>query len=281
MLLLLQKKNLATKMESSMSVPRLASSALKQTDVPLGKIPKKVRITELSKLFPDAVDICIEYNKRAFEIIRSSSQREGLPTRSKVNLLEISAKTLIEIRNWVKDKDLINVTKKIADKIPELRAFLRETRESSTTEKATRIREWFDQNQGLLNTIHFLELSRLNLNAIPKELLKFTNLQSLDLSYNKIRKIEKLPATLKLLHLGNNRISKIENLTPNLEQLYLHYNNIPKIENLTLNLLVLDLGYNAITIIENLINRLRLLVLIGNSIPIVPQGLSPGLILKR
>ena len=131
-----------------------------------------------------------------------------------------------------------------------------------------------------------LELIKLELKSVPKEINQCVWLKKLDLSSNQISKIENLDkiSTLNSLKLSSNQISKIENLDkfPNLSSLNLSNNQISKIENLdkisTLNSLKLssnqiskienldrisnlnslDLSYNEISKIENLNNLCNL-----------------------
>ena len=109
-----------------------------------------------------------------------------------------------------------------------------------------------------------LNLKNLELHEIPKELtfLKastLTEIEILDLSNNKIEKIENLGklTNLKELYLNNNRIEKIENLDNllTLEKLYLNENlimGIGKLHNLH-SLQELNLNNNKIEKIENLL----------------------------
>ena len=102
-----------------------------------------------------------------------------------------------------------------------------------------------------------LNLSQLQLTAIPKEIQAVKNLQVLDLSDNQISKIENLAdLPLQYLNLSSNQISKIENLAGlPLQELVLWSNQISKIENLAgLPLQELYLSNNQISTIENLDN---------------------------
>jgi internalin A len=100
-----------------------------------------------------------------------------------------------------------------------------------------------------------LNLSWLRLTEIPKEIQLLKNLQVLNLSFNKISRIENLQGLpLQELYLNSNQISKIENLQGlPLQHLDLSSNQISKIENLKgLPLEVLYLNENQISKIENL-----------------------------
>lgn len=116
----------------------------------------------------------------------------------------------------------------------------------------------------------YINGTKINLNY----LVYFTNLRIIDLSYNKIKKIENLESLINLecLILSNNKISKIENLESltKLDKLFLQCNKINKIENLEFltNLEYLYLDYNNIENIENLdkLTNLKYIFIRNNNI---------------
>jgi len=141
-----------------------------------------------------------------------------------------------------------------------------------------------------------LNLSDKKLKSIPHQLSNFTNLEILNLSQNKIKKIENLNIfskleeldisyndikkieglielkNLKWLNLNNNQIKRIEGIKnlKKLEELDLSNNQINKIESLSecKKLKFLDLSSNHIERIENIeeLNQLQVLTLSNNNI---------------
>lgn len=98
---------------------------------------------------------------------------------------------------------------------------------------------------------HVLNLMNLQLETIPEEIYSLNNLRRLNLSYNEIVEIKKLPIELIVLNLENNLIEKI-NIPPNIKSLNLVNNrlkSIPDINNLK-NLEELFLYGNSIEGIE-------------------------------
>ncbi|XP_038619500.1 leucine-rich repeat-containing protein 43 [Tachyglossus aculeatus] len=125
---------------------------------------------------------------------------------------------------------------------------------------------------------------------IDSNLLKFSNLEELILTANRIRKInaENLPQTLKVLELYGNEITDTEGLCshppPKLQHLGLGSNRLfGSLEtiyfsaNFWPNLVSLDLGFNDLTELQNVVSslrplrKLRLLVLQGNPLALVPS----------
>ena len=120
-----------------------------------------------------------------------------------------------------------------------------------------------------------LKILNENLEKIPEQIQKLTQLQCLDLGHSHISKIENLEQLTELqeLHLWDNKISKIENLEhqTKLQKLVLGMNyNISKIENLEQQkqLKELYLMVNKISKIENLeqLTQLQNLSLENNKI---------------
>lgn len=112
-----------------------------------------------------------------------------------------------------------------------------------------------------------LDLSKLGLIQIPKEIYDFFWLENLNFTYNSITKIEGLDNLINIskLYLNSNQITKIEgldNLT-NISILYLNSNQITKIEGLDnlINISELALYSNQITKIEGLDNLINISIL--------------------
>ena len=97
----------------------------------------------------------------------------------------------------------------------------------------------------------------------------FPILNILDLSFNKIKEINKLPSNLKQVYFAVNKIENIKNLNDlnQLEILELGGNKIRIIEGLDdlKSLLSLWLGKNKITIMENMNNLTNLKILSLNT----------------
>ncbi|XP_058388251.1 leucine-rich repeat-containing protein 43 [Diceros bicornis minor] len=130
---------------------------------------------------------------------------------------------------------------------------------------------------------------------VDKDLLKFTKLEELVLSANRIKEIDavNLPPTLKVLELYGNEVTSVECLCarppPGLQHLGLGHNKLlGPLESLHVtadhwpNLVSLDLGFNNLTDLQSMIaslstlQHLRLLVLQGNPLALVPyyRGLT-------
>ncbi|KAF8625562.1 hypothetical protein AX15_005326 [Amanita polypyramis BW_CC] len=137
---------------------------------------------------------------------------------------------------------------------------------------------YFVQNRiskiGGLNSLTDLRSLELGGNKIRKmeSLDGLLNLEELWLGKNKIAKIEGLGTLkkLKILSLQSNRITKLEGLEglENLEQLYLSHNGIKKLEGLedNINLTTLDVGNNFVQVLENISHLKNLSELwIGNN----------------
>ena len=149
-------------------------------------------------------------------------------------------------------------------------------------------------SEGGIKGIDMLTLQSNGLEKIPRWLERFTNLRTLDLSSNRIAKLEGLENLVNLhyLYIDCNRITKIEGLDAltNLRALRFgesfHYhggNEIRKIENLEalINLEVLELANNKVQKIENFdsLKNLEELDLSSNQIEEV-EGLGESSNLK-
>jgi len=114
--------------------------------------------------------------------------------------------------------------------------------------------------------VNFLSLCHKSLNYVPENINKFSHLNSLDLSFNHITKIENLNGIKKLkkLDLSNNKIIKIEGLDNllKLQELNLSHNQITEIQGLeNLKLKYLNLSYNQISKIKGLNRQSKLIEL--------------------
>ena len=124
-----------------------------------------------------------------------------------------------------------------------------------------------------LDNCDYLNISKLtitvskNINLILDKLYKFTNLQKLYLSNNKLTEIKGLDnlVNLKILFLDNNQITEIKGLDNlvNLQVLYLYHNKLTVMKGLDnlVNLQVLDLYNNKLTEIKGLDNLVNLQIL--------------------
>ncbi len=122
---------------------------------------------------------------------------------------------------------------------------------------------YIEFDQQLLANVEVLHLNNLGLTLIPAEIGHFKKLKKLDLSNNKISKIEKLKNLLFLEEflINNNNISQIEGLDDltKLKELGLGSNLISKIEHLDhqMGLKKLALYHNQITKIGEGLNPLK------------------------
>jgi Leucine-rich repeat (LRR) protein len=112
----------------------------------------------------------------------------------------------------------------------------------------------------IIENVYSIDLSVSNLEKIPDNLDKFINLKSLDLSDNKIRKIEKLDKCVNLtrLNLSNNKIDIMEGLDKltDLKILKINNNYIFNMKGIhrCRKLMNIDLKFNKIKIISYLNN---------------------------
>ena len=79
------------------------------------------------------------------------------------------------------------------------------------------------------NDIKELNLKNFKLTEIP-DLSKFKNLKVLDLSINKIKKIENIPKTVHTLILSNNKIEKIINIPLHIKILFVNKNLLTELD---------------------------------------------------
>ena len=69
-------------------------------------------------------------------------------------------------------------------------------------------------------TITELDLSNKGLTKLPDDIYKYTNLQKLYCSNNKLTSLDNLPQNLKILEFCYNNITSLDNLPHNLQKLY-------------------------------------------------------------
>merc|ERR1711976_969183 len=135
--------------------------------------------------------------------------------------------------------------------------------------------EYFDSLGNVINyNILDLDLSNHGLTEIPKNLSKFKNLETLNLSKNQIKlslldigRLLAAPKSLKNLILHSNQISSDSNITK--YEFFALKNNFP-------NLQKLDISNNQITNLENftIFESLNLLQASGNKIRQIPTSIK-------
>jgi Leucine-rich repeat (LRR) protein len=86
-------------------------------------------------------------------------------------------------------------------------------------------------------TITELNLSYQNLDKLPDDIHKYTNLIRLYCSHNKLTNLDNLPLNLEILNCSINKLTSLDNLPPNLKKLYCHNNPLiydfdPTLENI-------------------------------------------------
>jgi len=99
-----------------------------------------------------------------------------------------------------------------------------------------------------------LDIQCQGLTKLPDDIDKYTNLEKLYCSNNKITNLDNLPPKLVVLYCGYNSLASLDNLPPNLKVLYCNYNKITSLDNLPTTLEKLDCSYNKITSLDNLLN---------------------------
>lgn len=123
----------------------------------------------------------------------------------------------------------------------------------SAADRTVQIRNWMDRSQNVLDQIKELDLSSKNLSAIPPEMERLRNLESLNLFDNKITTLQHLPVNLNGLVVRRNQLENIDNVIwPNtLKWLDLEANQITSLDNAHLpRLQCLFLDWNQITSLD-------------------------------
>ena len=152
----------------------------------------------------------------------------------------------------------------------------------------------FGQENGKFNSLEealkqkenviYLDLQNHNLTDIPNQITEFKNLKTLDLSFNKISKIDintKLPNSLEILLLSNNLLTEFNLIyLENLKSLSLSNNNLKSInENIGKfsELFQLHLDGNKLEEIPNSIGNLKNLYWLhidGNQLTTLPKNIG-------
>jgi Leucine-rich repeat (LRR) protein len=126
-----------------------------------------------------------------------------------------------------------------------------------------------------------LNLSKCNLTIIPENIKYVKHIKTLNLSNNKIIKIENIPINVETLCLDNNEIEHVKtgDIPVSVTTLNLSKNYIKHIDSLPISLLVLNVSQNRIrnvAFLKNLINLLKL-EMSCNNISNMDVELSPRL----
>ena len=109
--------------------------------------------------------------------------------------------------------------------------------------------------------IHEQELEKL-----PDDIDKYTNLKRLNCSYNELTSLDNLPQKLKNLDCSYNKLTSLDNLPQNLIELYCNGNKITSLDNLPPTLEILKCWNNQITSLDNLPPKLEVLYCNNNQL---------------
>src|SRR3989344_7142810 len=138
------------------------------------------------------------YIQRAYTRLQDSLP---LNERAAINFNSIldyrNAQIALEYNNYAQIAQA--VLREVA--IPNLRGILN-NRNLTKKEKIESIKAWFksEENRPLIHGIRELNIQNSNLTRIPEEIQLFISLRELYLNQNQIRKIENLPAGLRVLY---------------------------------------------------------------------------------
>ena len=114
-----------------------------------------------------------------------------------------------------------------------------------------------------------IDISNRGLSYLP-DLTRFTQLQKLDCSKNKITTLSTLPTTLKTLLCSYNKLTILPPLPDNLENLWCMYNQLSSLPPLPNKLQVLNCSYNKLTFLPPLNDNLESLNCAYNKLTFLP-----------
>jgi Leucine-rich repeat (LRR) protein len=114
-----------------------------------------------------------------------------------------------------------------------------------------------------------IDISNRGLSYLP-DLTRFTHLQKLKCSKNKITTLPTLPSTLKTLLCSNNKLTSLPLLPDNLEDLWCVYNKLSSLPPLPDKLQVLNCSYNKLKFLPPLNDNLESLNCAYNKLTFLP-----------
>lgn len=182
--------------------------------------------------------------KFVFQRVMENAQQMGYPQELPA-MKNLSVAHLQQIDNWAKGKEAENFiifAVKIASDLPIMQEFLEHIQDLSSLEKAEKIEQWMQKNSDAFSNVLKLNLKKMNLTTLPKQIKYFQNLEILSLENNHLTSIP--------VEIGS--LSK-------LKELYLEKNKLTAfpIEIASLNrLTILFLSRNRLSIIPNQIGSL-------------------------
>jgi hypothetical protein len=121
----------------------------------------------------------------------------------------------------------------------------------------------------LPNDIKIINLESKNLKELP-DLSRFTNLEILNCSENKLTSIPRLNNTLEILYCDNNKLKNLPKLNDNLEILCCDNNKLKNLPQLNNNLRVLYCSDNYLDSLPKLNDNLKILHCNNNKLNILP-----------
>ena len=153
---------------------------------------------DLARWTFDSLNEEFRYIQRAYNQLHGSLP---LNERAAINFNSIldyrNAQIALEYNNYAQIAQA--VLREVA--IPNLRGILNDGN-LTKKEKIESIKAWFksEENRPLIHGIRELNIQNSNLTRIPEEIQLFISLRELYLTLNQIRKIENLPAGLRVLY---------------------------------------------------------------------------------
>ena len=127
-------------------------------------------------------------------------------------------------------------------KLGTLRRKTRRNRNKNKTRKSKRI----NMKGGVDYSKTILNLSKKGLTELPADLLKYTNLQILNCSNNKLEVLPELPASLEILYCFENKLEELPELPASLQELYCEKNQLTKLPELPASLQELECSNNPL-----------------------------------